>query len=300
MALLFQSNFKMDYYNNNSIVFLDGNYIKATDASCSMYAQTLHYGYGMFEGLRAYNTNNGTKIFKAEAHFERLRYSAEMLHVPFHYEMDEMIQIWYALLEKNKLKDAYIRPLLFAKEPNMMLTPPKTSCMFIAVWEWGKYLGNDLLRVVMSSYERPGPKSFPMEAKASGLYVNSTLATAEAKRKGYDEALLQDQNGFIAEGPGANFFYEKDGVLYTPPRGNILPGITRNTIIDLAKEMRIPIEEKHFTFDEVKGADGAFFTGTAAEIAGIASINDIPFKYDFDKTLGAKLAIRYKEVVMGL
>jgi branched-chain amino acid aminotransferase len=290
----------MNYYNNNSIVFLDGKYIKASDASCSMYAQTLHYGYGMFEGLRAYNTAKGTKIFKAEAHFERLKYSAKMLHVPFHYEMDEMIQTWYTLLEKNNLKDAYIRPLLFAKEPNMMLTPPKESCMFIAVWEWGKYLGNDLLRLVISSYERPSPKSFPMEAKASGLYVNSTLATAEAKEKGYDEALLLDQDGNIAEGPGANFFYEKDGVLFTPPRGKILPGITRNTIIELARELSIPLEEKHFTFDAVKGADGAFFTGTAAEIAGIASINDIPFKLDFEKTMGARLSKRYKDVVMGL
>jgi branched-chain amino acid aminotransferase len=182
----------------------------------------------------------------------------------------------------------------------MMLTPPTTSSMFVAVWEWGKYLGNDLLRLMISSYERPGAKSFPMEAKASGLYVNSTLATAEAKSKGFDEALLLDHNGYIAEGPGANFFYEKNGVLYTPPRGNILPGITRNTIIELAQEMNIPLEEKQFTFDAVKGADGAFFTGTAAEVAGIKSINDIPFTMDFEKTLGARLSKRYKDLVLGI
>ena len=139
-----------------------------------------------------------------------------------------------------------------------------------------------------------------MEAKASGLYVNSTLATAEAKAKGYDEALLLDFEGYIAEGPGANFFYEKNGVLYTPPRGRILPGITRNTIIELAAEMNIPLEEKYFTFEDVKGADGAFYTGTAAEVAGIASINDIPFKLDFNNTLGARLSKCYKDLVMGL
>ncbi len=290
----------MSYYNNDSIVFLDGAYIKATDANCSIYAQSLHYGYSLFDGIRAYNTSEGPKIFKAKEHYERLHFSSQALHVPLNYKVDELIEISYRLLEKNNLKDAYIRPLVFAKTPNMMLTPPLESNLFIAVWEWGKYLGDKLLRLVISSYERPNPKAFPIEAKAGGHYVNSTLATAEAKSKGYDEALLLDSNGFVAEGPGANFFYEKDGLLYTPPRGNIMPGITRNTIIELAKQLGIPVFEKHFTFDDVKGADGAFYTGTAAEIAGIASINDIPFKFEYEKTFGPRLSAEYKKLVLNI
>lgn len=288
----------MAYFDNNTIVYLDGEYIPAGKATTSVYNQSLHYGYAVFEGIRAYNTANETRIFKAKEHFERLIYSCKALHIPFEYSVEDLTAISYEVLSRNNISDAYIRPLVYATHPMMTLIPPSESSLFISAWDWGRYLGDKLLRLVISSYERPNPKGFHMEAKASGHYVNSTLATAEAKAKGYDEALLLDSQGFIAEGPGANFFFEKDGVLYTTPRGTILPGITRNTIIDLARYMGIDVKEELFTFDAVKGTDGAFYTGTAAEVAGIASINDIPFKKPYEETLGYQLGKRYKALVL--
>jgi branched-chain amino acid aminotransferase len=165
------------------------------------------------------------------------------------------------------------------------------------VWEWGKYLGDKLIRVMVSPYQRPNPKAFHIEAKACGHYVNSTLAGSHSRSKGYDEALLLDEHGNVAEGPGANFFFEKGGKLITPPKGNILPGITRNTIIDLARELGMTVEEKLFKPEELKDAEGAFFTGTAAEVTGIESVNNESFKKEFSKTLGAVLQKEYSGLV---
>jgi branched-chain amino acid aminotransferase len=285
------------YYNENTMVYLNGEFLKAADAKCGIYSQSLHYGYAVFEGIRSYNTSRGAKIFKAKEHYERLLFSAKTLHIPVTYSVDELTALTYTLLEKNDIKDAYIRPLIFCHQPNMSLTAPKESALFLAAWEWGKYLGDKQVRLMVSSYQRPNPNAFHIEAKASGHYVNSTLATAEAKAQGYDEALLLDANGNVAEGPGANFFFEKNGKLYTPPRGNILPGITRNTIIDLARKTGIEVEEKYFTIEDIKAADGAFFTGTAAEVTGIESINEVKFNLPFDKTIGAKIAKKYQDLV---
>jgi branched-chain amino acid aminotransferase len=175
----------------------------------------------------------------------------------------------------------------------MGLTPTPKTNVFLSAWHWEKYLGNTLLRVMTSSYQRPNPKSCHIEAKVSGHYVNSVLATNEAKMHGYDEALLLDQNGFVAEGPGANFFFEKNNTLYTAPLGNILPGITRATMFELCSELEIKLVEKHFTPDEVRGADSAFFTGTAAEVAGIASLDGVNFRIEWVDSLGALLQAKY-------
>lgn len=288
------------YYNDQTQVFLNGSFIRATDAKCNIYSQTLHYGFGVFEGIRSYNTPDGPKIFKAKEHYERLIFSARTLHIPFTYSVEELTGLTYLLLEKNKMKDAYIRPLIYAEVPNMSLTPPKESALLIAAWEWGKYLGDKTIRVALSPYQRPNPKAFHIEAKACGHYVNSTLATAEAKARGFDEGLLIDGNGFIAEGPGANFFFEKNGELFTPPLGNILPGITRHTVLALAKELGYTVNEKHFTVNDLAGADGAFFTGTAAEVTGIASVDDIVFRKEFKDTIGARLLKEYKDLVTGV
>ena len=152
---------------------------------------------------------------------------------------------------------------------------------------------------MISSFQRPNPNALSMEAKCSGQYVNSIVASTEAKQKGYDEALLLDLNGNIAEGPGANFFLEKNGTLYTPPTGNILNGITRKTVIELAKALNIPLKEQHLKPADLKGAEGAFYTGTAAEIVGIESVDDVVFSKPFSQTLGASLAKHYTELVTG-
>jgi branched-chain amino acid aminotransferase len=284
------------YYNENTTVYLNGKWLKATDAKTDLYAQTLHYGNGVFEGIRSYDTEDGVQVFKAKEHFERLLYSAEKMHINLNYTVDELTKITYDLLEKNNLKDAYIRPLVYLGA-NMSLQPTEEVNVFFCAWEWGKYLGDSLLNVMTSSYQRPNPKSCHVDAKVVGHYTNSILATTEAKQKGFDEALLLDANDNVAEGPGANFFYEKDGKLVTCPLGNILPGITRATILELAKDLKFEVEEKYFTIDDVKNADGAFFTGTAAEVAGIAALDNVPFKMDWEDTMGYALARMYRNKV---
>ncbi|MGE0562328.1 MAG: branched-chain amino acid transaminase [Flavobacteriales bacterium] len=284
------------YYSENTTVFLNGKWLKAKAAKTDLYAQTLHYGNGVFEGIRSYDTEDGVQVFKAKEHFERLLYSAEKMHIKLNYTVEEFTALTYELLKKNKLKDAYIRPLVYLGA-NMSLQPTDEVHVFICAWEWGKYLGSDLLNIMTSSYQRPNPKSCYVDAKVVGHYTNSILATTEAKQKGFDEALLLDANGNVAEGPGANFFYEKDGVLYTSPLGNILPGITRATVLELANELKFEVVEKYFTPEEVKGADGAFYTGTAAEVAGIGSLDKINFKLKWEDTMGYVLANMYKQRV---
>lgn len=283
----------MMYYTPHTILFLDGRFVKASEAKVDVFSQTLHYGYGTFEGLRAYQTIHGVKIFKAREHFERLHRSCALLHIPLPYSVEELIQISYHLLEKNRLTNAYIRPLVYGS-PNMSLTAPTDTSVMVAAWEWGRYLGDQLLRVCISSYQRPNPRSIRAEAKVCGHYVNSILATTEAKERGYDEALLLDMKGHVAEGPGANFFYEKDGVLYTPPLGHILPGITRATVLEICRELDIPVQEKFFRPEEVFEADSAFFCGTAAEVIGLASIEDQPFAKPWKSSLGAVIQEAYQ------
>src|SRR5689334_22141264 len=260
------------YYTKDTILYLNGKFIKAVDAHTDLYSQTLHYGFGVFEGIRAYNTMNGVKIFKAFEHYERLRKSCALVNIPLQYDTEELIQITYQLLEKNDLSDAYIRPLVYCG-PNMQLTQPNDVFLMLAAWEWGKYHGDKLLKLCVSSYQRPNPNSLKVDAKVTGHYVNSILATSEAKVRGYDDALMLDMNGFVAEAPGANFFMEKDGALYTPSLGHILPGITRQTVINICRELDIPVHEKKITVEDLESAESAFLCGTAAEITGIESID---------------------------
>ncbi len=284
------------YYNNDTIVYLDGAWKKASEATTGLFAQTLHYGNGVFEGIRSYGTPDGPQIFKPKEHYERLLYSAKAMHIPLSYTVHELTVLSYELLKKNNLQDAYIRPLVFQAE-NMALQPAPRSHLLLCAWEWEKYLGEKQVRVMTSSYQRPNPRSTHIQAKIVGHYTNSILATTEAKAAGYDEALLLDAQGYVAEGPGANFFYEKNGVLYTCPLGNILSGITRQTIFELAKDLDYVIIEKKFTPSDVYKADGAFFTGTAAEVAPIESLDGHSFNKPWQNTIGYKLAGHYQDLV---
>lgn len=285
------------YYNDDSVLFFDGEYVKAKEAKTDLYGQSLHYGYAVFEGIKSYKTANGTKIFKAEEHYDRLRKSAEAMHMPFHYSTEEMVESTYKLLEINNLSNAYIRPLVICS-PNMSLSKGQKSYLVIEAWNWDNgYLANKL-RIMTSSFQRPNPKAFKIEAKVSGHYVNSILASQEAKDKGFDEALVLDENGNVAESSGANVFYENDGKLYTPQKGNILPGITRATVFEICNQLGISFEEKLFTPQEMQGADAAFFCGTAAEIVAVESLNDIPFRMNWEDSLSAKIQQAYRHLVV--
>ncbi|MEO6733926.1 MAG: branched-chain amino acid transaminase [Ferruginibacter sp.] len=288
----------MAYYNENTILYLNGEYVKAADAKMDLYSQSLHYGYSVFEGIRSYKTEHGdTKIFKAVEHYDRLKNSATALNLPWHWTVDELIAATYKILQQNNLQDAYIRPVVFAPA-NMSFVQNTESFITIQAWEMQPFLGEKLLRVITSSFQRPNPKGFKIEAKAAGHYVNSILASQEAKAKGYDEALLLDMNGYVAEGPGANVFYEKDGGLFTPSIGNILPGITRATVFEICKELSIPVTEKQITADELKSADAAFFCGTAAEIIGWESFDDSLFKKKWSESVGKIIQEAYNNKVI--
>ena len=286
------------YYNGDTFIYWNGEIVKASEAKTDLYTQTLHYGYGVFEGIRSYKTvNEKTKIFKEAKHFERLRNSAEALNLPYPWNVEELIKATYEVLSRNNLQDAYIRPLVYAPA-NMSFNRNKESFIVIETWQMQPFLGEKLLRVMTSSFERPNPKAFKITAKATGHYVNSILASQEAKAKGFDEALLNDIYGFIAEGPGANVFMETNGVLYTPQTGNILPGITRATVIEVCEGLGIRVIEKQITPNEIHGADSAFFCGTAAEVIGMESLDNITFKKQWSDTLGVQIQNAYKNLVV--
>ncbi len=285
------------YFNEKTTVYLNGEFVKATKATTDLYGQSLHYGYGVFEGIRAYNTENGVRVYKATEHYERLKKSCQMINIPFEYDVDDLIEQTYKVLEVNNFTDAYVRPLVFCG-PNMSLTKPSSVSILICAWEWGAYLGDNLLNVTISSFCRPHPKSTKIEAKVCGHYVNSILASTEAKEKGFDEALLLDTDGFLAEGPGSNLFFEKEGKLFTPKTGNILPGITRATVIELCKDLEIELTEGAFLLEDLANADSAFLCGTAAEIIGLKSLEKKNFPKNWNETLGKKLQTAYKNLVL--
>jgi branched-chain amino acid aminotransferase len=285
------------YYNENTVLFLNGAFVKAVDAKMDLYSQSLHYGYSVFEGIRSYKTEDGTtKIFKATEHFDRFKASAEAINLPYTYNTQDLIEQTYKLLELNNLGDAYIRPVVYAPA-NMSFTQNTESFIFIQAWEMGPFLGDKRIRVMTSSFQRPNPKGFKIHAKAAGHYVNSIMASQEAKAAGYDEALLLDMHDHVAEAPGANVFFEKDGTLYTPGLGNILPGITRATVLELCATHAISVVETSFGIDAIKGSDAAFFCGTAAEVIGLESIDDIPFTKNWDDTASKKIQSAYQKLV---
>ncbi|WP_292010013.1 branched-chain amino acid transaminase [Chryseobacterium sp.] len=284
------------YYNDETQVYFNGRFVKAKDANTDLYGQSLHYGYSVFEGIKSYRTEKGTKIFKAQEHYDRLRRSAELMYIPFSYTTQELTDLTYELLERNNLSDAYIRPLVICS-PNMSLSKGLESSLVLLAWEWSNgYLANKM-RIMTSSFQRPNPQAFLVEAKVGGHYVNSILACQEAKDKGYDEALVLDANGNVAESSGANVFYEKDGTLFTPKKGSILPGITRQTVFEICSELSIPVKETFFKPEEMRGADAAFFCGTAAEIVALDSLDDVPFTKAWEETVSGKVQQAYSKLV---
>jgi len=287
----------MQYYDQDTLIYLNDKFVRANNATVDLFGQSLHYGYGAFEGLRAYSTHNGTRIFKAEEHFERLKNSCEAIGLPYRWDHRDLIERTYELLEVNKLRGAYIRPLVYSGS-NMHLTTSNTANLMIAAWEWAPYLGQNLLRVNISKIQRPNPKSFPTDAKVSGQYINSILATSDAIQQGFDEALLMDQEGFVAQASSENLFIEKDNKIYTPPLGNIFPGISRETVKEICKSLNFEIIEKRLTIKEVYEADSAFLSGTAAEIIGIKQVDHVIFPEEWEDTVGSSIQRKYKNLVL--
>lgn len=255
-------------------IWMDGQWIDWQQAQVPIYTHGLHYGTGVFEGVRAYATPRGPAIYRLAAHTDRLYRSADIIGLTIPYSKDVLQQAQIDVIKKNQFKSAYIRPLIYLGAEQLGLHVDKVTVhAAVMAWEWGAYLGEDSktkgLKVCTSSYQRHHVNSMMSKAKATGNYLNSMLAAKEAHRHGCQEAVLLDNQGYVAEGSGENIFIVRDNQLMTPDTGAILQGITRASIITLAQGMNISVIEKRLTRDDVYTADEAFFTGTAVEIAPI-------------------------------
>jgi branched-chain amino acid aminotransferase len=261
-------------------IWMDGEFVDWRDAQIHILTPTLHYGWGVFEGIRAYETARGAAVFQHRAHMERLHRSAQILQLDIPYGVDELMAATRELIRVNDLPSCYIRPLVYLGYGEMGLNPlPSAVSVAIAAWPWGTYLGDDGLKngvtAKTSSWVRIGTNMIPTGTKACGVYINSSLAKVEALKAGYEEAILLNEHGHVAEGSGENVFIVKDGVLLTPPLAEgVLRGITRDTIIEFARDLEIPCEESTLLRQDLYVADEAFYTGTAAEVVPIRSVDD--------------------------
>jgi branched-chain amino acid aminotransferase len=248
-------------------IFMDGRFVDWDDAKIHVLSHGMHYGSAVFEGIRFYKTARGPAVFRLREHVDRLYKSARVFRMKIPMTRDELHGACVDLVRVNQLESGYIRPLVYFGYGMLGINPGNNPVnVAIAAWPWGKYLGAGTIKVKLSRFIRNHPRTTIANAKVCGHYVNSILANQEAKDAGYSEALLLDYNGYVAEGPGENLFIVKEGILRTPPLGTILPGITRATVIQMACDMGYEVDEAPLTVDDLKGADEAFFTGTAAEI----------------------------------
>lgn len=280
-------------------IWLDGELLKGEQVSVAFLNHSLHYGSAVFEGIRCYETANGPSVFRLKEHIKRLFYSAKVMGMKIPYSQKRMIEAVHETIVKNGLTECYIRPIVYYGE-RMGLSPDGLSVhVAIAVWPWGKYLKNKDIKVQIVDTQRLHPNSGVMDAKVSGHYFNSILAGLEAKKAKADEALLLDHKGNIAEGPGENIFFVKGNTLYTPRPVSILPGITRATIIQLAKDIGYKVVEKDIKPKQIKIYDEAFFVGTAVEVHPIAQINDVRFTSIMPDSVSHQFQSIYMDVVHG-
>ena len=269
----------MSMDDRDGVIWLDGEFVPWREAKTHVLTHTLHYGMGVFEGVRAYKTDKGTAIFRLNEHTDRLFRSAHILNMPMPFDKETINKACLAAVKNNDLETAYIRPMCFYGSEGMGLRADNLEVhVMVAAWEWGSYLGNEGLekgiRIRTSSYTRHHVNITMCKAKANGNYMNSMLALQEALTDGYDEALLLDNEGYVAEGSGENIFIIRNGIMYTPDLTSALEGITRETIMQFAEENNIIVKEKRITRDEVYVADEAFFTGTAAEVTPIRELDN--------------------------
>ena len=279
---------------------MNGSFIPWHDARVHVLSHGLHYGSSIFEGLRAYKTDRGTAIFRLKEHMDRFLYSASAIQMKLPYSADELSAVTVDLLKRNNVEACYIRPHAAFGYGVMGLNPSAAPVdVTIACWPWGAYLPTSSANIKVSKYIRIHPSSTVADAKIGGHYVNSILAVQEVQGTHYHEALFLDYEGNIAEGPGANFFIIKDRHLSTPPPGSILPGITRASVIEIARDKGLTVTEKKLTVAEAQDADEAFFTGTAAEMTPIGTIEDKPLRNAAPGPLTTELKQAYLDAAYG-
>ena len=294
----------MSMADRDGFIWMDGKLVPWREAQTHVLTHSLHYGLSVFEGVRAYKTKNGTAIFRLNDHTNRFFESAHIVQMPLPFDRETINNAQKEVIRANNLDSGYIRPLAFFGADKMGVSPKGVTVhVIIAAWPWGAYLGEDGMkrgiRVKVSSYTRLHVNVFMVRAKVGGNYVNSILANNEVTSMGYDEAVLLDAEGFVAEGSGENIFIVKDGVIYTPDLASCLNGITRRSVITLAEELGYTVIQKRISRDEVYTADEMFFSGTAAEITPIREVDDRQIGIGSRGPVTEKLQKRFFEIVEG-
>ena len=290
--------------DRDGVIWFDGEMVPWREAKVHVLTHTLHYGMGVFEGVRAYQTDKGAAIFRLEEHTRRLFDSAHIMQMKIPFDKATISEAQRQAVSQNNLDTAYIRPMCFYGSEGMGLRADNLKVhVIIAAWEWGAYLGKEALekgiRIRTSSFTRHHVNISMCKAKANGHYINSMLALQEALSCGYDEAMLLDNEGYVAEGSGENIFVVRDGVIYTPDLTSALNGITRNTLFELASSIGVEIREKRITRDEVYIADEVFFTGTAAEVTPVREVDDRTIGEGGRGPITEKLQKMYFDLVHG-
>ena len=294
----------MSMADRDGSIWLDGKLVDWRDAKIHVLTHTLHYGMGVFEGVRAYKTAQGTAIFRLAEHTRRLFNSAKIFQMKIPFEFDEIVEAQRQVVRANRLESCYLRPIAWIGSEKLGVSARgNTVHVAVAAWPWGAYLGEDGLnkgiRVKTSSFSRHHVNVSLVRAKASGYYINSILANQEVTAHGYDEALLLDTDGYVSEGSGENVFLVKNGKLYTPDLASCLDGITRDAVMTMARDMGLAVIEKRITRDEMYCADEAFFTGTAAEITPIRELDDRVIGEGRRGPITAELQALFFDVVAG-
>ncbi len=294
----------MSMSDRSGFIWYSGKLVPWREATTHVLTHSLHYGLAVFEGVRAYNTVNGTAIFRLAEHTQRLLNSGKIYMMDIPYSKEVLMEAQLEVVRANKLESCYLRPIAFYGSEKMGIsTHGATVHVAIAAWPWGAYLGEEALengiRVKISSYARHHVNVTMPRAKLSSTYANSIIANAEAVEAGYDEALLLDTNGFVAEGAGENLFLVKDGVIYEPEIASALTGITRASVIQVAKEFGMDVQSRRVTRDDVYVADEAFFTGTAAEVTPIRDVDGRIIGNGKRGPVTHKLQKRFFEIVNG-
>ncbi|MBI4694187.1 MAG: branched-chain amino acid transaminase [Gammaproteobacteria bacterium] len=294
----------MSYADRDGVIWADGKLVPWREANTHLLTHSLHYGVGAFEGIRAYKTDQGTAIFRLDDHVRRLFDTCRILGMKMTFDEPTVRDACVAAVRENKLETAYLRPLAYYGSEGMGLHASTLSVhVVVAAWYWGAYLGGDALekgiRIKTSSFTRHHVNSVLSKAKATGNYINSIMALQEVAKDGYDEALLLDHEGMVAEGSGENIFMVRRGTLYTPEPTCALEGITRDTVMQLAREFGIPVVEKRFARDEIYIAEECFFTGTAAEVTPIRELDNRPIGPGLPGPVTKKLQNAYLDLVQG-